>query len=52
MAGVPGITATSLGDYSVSYGSEGSAEGVMGASAAPMLLRSEKEMLDQYKPGV
>lgn len=47
--GVIGITSKSLGDYAVSYGSEqggGVGDGVMGASAARFLLRSEREVLD------
>ena len=49
--GVPGVTAMGLGDYSVSFGAEAgrSAGGVLGASAAPLLLRSEKELLDRYR---
>lgn len=48
---VPGVTAKSLGDYSVQFGAESGAagEGVLGASAAPMLLRSEREMLARYR---
>lgn len=49
---VVGVQAKSLGDFSVSYGSEqggGSGEGVMGASAARMLLMSEKDTLDKYR---
>jgi hypothetical protein len=46
---VTGVTATSLGDYSVTYGGGAAAEGVMGASAAPLLLQSEKEQLDKYR---
>jgi hypothetical protein len=49
---VIGVTAKSLGDFSVSYGSEqsgGAGEGVMGASAARMLLMSEKDTLDLYR---
>jgi hypothetical protein len=49
MSAVPGITALSLGDYSVSFGGEGAGEGVLGASAAPLLLKSEKERLDKYR---
>ena len=45
--GVPGVTAMSLGDYSVSYGSEGA--GVLGASGAPVLLPSEKAVLNRYR---
>ena len=50
-AAVPGITAKSLGDYSVQFGAESGAsgEGVLGASAAPMLLRSERDMLARYR---
>lgn len=51
--GVPGVTAKSLGDYSVSFGSEqgggAGGESLLGASAAPMLLRSEKDMLSRYR---
>lgn len=49
---VVGVQAKSLGDYSVSYGNEQGGElgeGVMGASAARMLLMSEKDMLDKYR---
>jgi hypothetical protein len=46
---VTGVTATTLGDYSVTYGGGAAAEGVMGASAAPLLLQSEKELLDKYR---
>ena len=49
MSGISGVTALSLGDYSVSFGGEGAAEGVLGASAAPLLLKSEKERLDRYR---
>jgi len=50
--GVPGISAKSLGDFSVSFTGEtggGVGEGVMGASASRMLLLSEKDMLDRYR---
>lgn len=50
--GVTGVQSTSLGDYSVSFGSEqggGVGEGVMGASAARGLLLSEKDILDKYR---
>ena len=50
--GVPGIASKSLGDFSVSYQSEGGGgmgEGVMGASAARLLLLSEKDILDNYR---
>lgn len=48
---VPGVASMSLGDYSVAFGTEGggAGEGVLGASAAPMLLRSEKEILNRYR---
>lgn len=48
---VPGVASKQLGDFSVSFGSEtgGGNEGVLGASAAPTLLRSEKEELDRYR---
>jgi hypothetical protein len=50
-AAVPGVSAKSLGDYSVSFAGEGgsSGEGTLGASAAPVLLRSEKELLARYR---
>jgi hypothetical protein len=51
-SGVTGVASLSLGDYSVSYGSEhggGVGEGVMGASAARSLLLSEKDILDRYR---
>ena len=49
--GVPGVASKSLGDYSVSYAGEGGSAGesVLGASAAPVLLRSEKEILNRYR---
>lgn len=50
--GVPGISAKSLGDFSVSYSSEaggGVGEGLMGVSGARMLLLSEKDALDRYR---
>lgn len=50
--GVPGITAKSLGDFSVSFGAEtggGVSEGILGASAARMLLLSEKDILARYR---
>lgn len=52
LQGIPGVSATSLGDYSVSYVGEtggGMGEGTMGASAARMLLFSEKDALDRYR---
>lgn len=49
MSGISGVTALSLGDYSVSFGGEGAGEGVLGASAAPLLLKSEKLQLDKYR---
>lgn len=50
--GVPGVVAMSLGDYSVSFGAEGGggvSEGIIGASAARMLLLSEKDILNRYR---
>ena len=50
--GVIGVTALTLGDYQVSFGSEGGggvSEGVLGASAARMLLLSEKDILNRYR---
>jgi hypothetical protein len=53
LAGVPGVNATSIGDYSVQYSSEQgggpSAGGTLGASAAPILLPSEKAILARYR---
>lgn len=52
MEGVAGINSKSLGDYSVTFGAEsygGVSEGVMGVSAARMLLLSEKDMLNGYR---
>ena len=49
MSGISGVTALCLGDYSVSFGGEGAGEGVLGASAAPLLLKSEKLQLDRYR---
>lgn len=47
-----GVQSKSLGDYSVTFGSDqggGVGEGVMGASAARFLLLSEKDILDNYR---
>ena len=51
MAAIPGVTGKALGDFSVQFGGEAGAAGesVLGASAAPMLLRSEERMLDRYR---
>jgi len=49
---VPGVNAQTLGDFSVTFGAEsygGVSEGVMGVSAARMLLLSEKDMLNAYR---
>jgi hypothetical protein len=49
---VSGVASMSLGDYSVSLGtgaSGGAGEGIMGASAARMLLLSEKDVLNRYR---
>lgn len=50
--GVLGVASKSLGDFSVAYQSEsggGMGEGVLGASAARLLLMSEKDILDRYR---
>lgn len=47
-----GVQSKSLGDFSVAYTSEsggGVGEGVMGASAARMLLMSEKDILNEFR---
>jgi hypothetical protein len=53
LAGVPGVQAGTVGDYSVTLASEqggGSSEGgTLGASAAPILLPSERRYLNRYK---
>ncbi len=53
MEGVPGVQAQSIGDYSVQYAGEqggGSSDGgILGASAAPVLLPSEKRILNRYR---
>lgn len=50
---VMGVTSKQLGDFSVSFtpetGGGGIGEGVMGASAARMLLLSEKDILNRYR---
>lgn len=49
---VPGVNSMTLGDFSVSYGTGaggGVGEGVMGASAARLLLLSEKDVLNKYR---
>jgi hypothetical protein len=51
--GVPGVSAKSLGDFSVSYSAEplGSmaGEGMLGVSGARFLLMSEKDILNRYR---
>jgi len=49
--GVPGVQALTLGDYSVQYGSDAgnTGEATLGASAAPLRLRSEKELLNRFR---
>jgi hypothetical protein len=51
--GVPGVQAQSIGDYSVQFSAEqsggGGDGGVLGASAAPILLPSEKRALNRYR---
>lgn len=52
LSGITGVASLSLGDYSVSYGSEhggGVGEGVMGVSASRVLLMSEKDILNRYR---
>ena len=49
---VSGVTSMTLGDYSYSLGSGaggGVGEGILGASAARMLLLSEKDILSRYR---
>ncbi len=45
--GVPGVQSKAIGDYSVTYATGG--ETALGASAARMLLMSEKDILDKYR---
>ena len=50
--GALGVVSLALGDYSVSYGAEqggGVGEGIMGVSAARVLLLSEKDILARYR---
>lgn len=49
--GTLGVASKALGDFSVSYAGEqgGAGQGVMGASAARMLLMSEKDILNEYR---
>lgn len=49
--GIPGVRSTSLGDYSVAFGEDSGAggESALGASSAPILLRSEQRILDRYR---
>lgn len=49
--GLPGVQATQLGDYSVTYAepASGSGGGGLGASAAPLLLPSEMRVLGPYR---
>lgn len=51
VAGIPGVSGKTLGDFSVSFtsGAGGAGEGVMGASGSRMLLLSEKDMLNKYR---
>lgn len=49
---VSGVASMTLGDYSVSLGTGaggGVGEGILGASAARMLLLSEKDILNRYR---
>ena len=49
--GIPGVRSTSLGDYSVGFAEDsgGGGESALGASSAPILLRSEQRILDKYR---
>ena len=50
--GIAGVGGLTLGDYSVTYGAEqggGVGEGIMGVSAARVLLLSEKDILARYR---
>lgn len=50
--GIAGVAALSLGDYSVTFGAEqggGVGEGLLGVSAARVLLLSEKDILNRYR---
>ncbi len=49
VSGVPGVLGKSLGDYSVTYGGEGATgtPNMLGASAAPILLPSERALLSE-----
>ena len=50
--GIIGVSNMALGDYQVGYASDaggGVGEGVMGVSAARMLLLSEKDILNRYR---
>jgi len=51
LEGIPGVAATSLGDYSVQFGGEQAyaGESALGASVAPFLLQSEKRKLNRYR---
>jgi len=44
-----GVQSKSLGDFSVQYGNESVADGLMGASGVRLLLLSEKDVLDNYR---
>lgn len=47
--GMLGVQSKSLGDFSVAYASESVVDGLMGASAARLLLYSEKDILNKYR---
>lgn len=55
LSGVPGVASQQIGDYQVQYNGEqtggggGMDGGTLGASAAPILLPSEKRALNQYR---
>jgi len=50
LAGVAGVKGQTIGDYSVTYGGDSSAsDNMLGASAAVILLPSEKGLLSHYR---
>lgn len=51
VSGVPGVQGLGLGDYNVTYASEGASgtPNMLGASGAPILLPSERAMLNEYR---
>lgn len=55
LAGVPGVSGQTIGDYSVQYSGElsgggtGMDGGTLGVSGAPLLLPSERRILNRYR---